>query len=185
MAAPGADETTGSDPGPADSGTATRCARPALMATTPTRLSQIRPPRTTEALTRYVALGSITEGSNGIENAIGPGPGATSTRRFTTVPVSFLINVATATASEPSVAGSVLVIVPATAADAWAATGRTASMPVVGPPVRTAIPCGFCHDSGPSIMVANRPYACFGSIRLRSIGTENGSGTSPIPSIRC
>ena len=58
-------------------------------------------------------------------------------------------------------------------------------MPVVGPPVRTAIPCGFCHDSGPSITVANRPYACFGSIRLRSIGTENGSGTSPIPSIRC
>ena len=58
-------------------------------------------------------------------------------------------------------------------------------MPLVGPPVMTGSPVGFCQVEAPSTIVAYSPYACVWSMALSSTSTEKAIGTAVGPSIRC
>ncbi len=73
------------------------------------------------------------------------------------MPVSCLIKAAMTTADELNVVLSLSVMVPVIVAAGAGTAVRSASIPEVGPPVRTAMPCGFCQVLEPSTIVAKRP----------------------------
>ena len=159
----GIGDGAGIDSGVLVTGTVTLGATvPPVIAATPWRFSQTVLPSTIAALTTYVAAGSIVVGSIPIVNATGGGPDSGRTWRLTSVPVSTLIRAAIDTAAGPRASRSAWAIVPDTVAAGVPTATRATSTPSVGPPVRTAVPCGFCHDFEPSMRVAKRPYGCFG-----------------------
>ena len=140
---------TGSVTGPA--------ALPAEMALTPSRFCQADDPSTIPPLTTYVAAGSSRLGSYPIEKPRFVGSVIGRTWRATSVPVSTLMSAAIETAAGPSAVAAGGTMVPVIVAAEVAGTdARVSAIPLVGPPVMTGSPVGFCQVLVPSTMVANR-----------------------------
>ena len=127
------------------------------MALTPSRFCQADDPSTIPPLTTYVAAGSRRLGSYPIEKPRFAGSEIGRTWRATSVPVSTLMSAAIETAAGPIAVAAGGTIVPVIVAAGVAGTdARVTASPLVGPPVMTGSPIGFCHVLVPSTMVANR-----------------------------